>query len=97
VTRLQFCGGIRERISEIVQGNAVQNDAKWIGFLAQRRGRRSEHASAKFALPELDNLKFLAACAFADCARAAAVRAARGRFDRVGTRWACAGEVAIHE
>ena len=47
----------------------------------QLRGRRSEHAPAKFALPQLYNLQLFSARALTDEARTAAVRAACWRFD----------------
>ena len=67
--------------AEVIECYAVENDAKRIRFVPQLRGRRSEYAPAKFALPELDNLQLLAARAFAYEASAAAVRAADGRYD----------------
>ena len=83
VTGFQFGCGLRKGIAEVIERDAVENDAERIRFVAQfcRRGR--EHAPAQLALPQLHDLKLLAAGAFADEARAAAMRAARGRFDGV--------------
>lgn len=83
VTGFQFGGGRGKGIAKVIKRDAVHNDAKRIGFVAQRRRRRSEHAPAKFALPELDDLKLFVARAFANEPRATAVRAVCGRFDGV--------------
>jgi hypothetical protein len=64
-------------IAEIIKRDPVEDHAQRICFVAQRRRCRCEHAAAQFALPQLHDLKLLAARAFADEARAAAVRASR--------------------
>jgi hypothetical protein len=60
--------------------------AERIRFVAQFCRRGCEHTPAQLALPQLHDLKFFAARAFANEARAAAMRTARGRFD--GVRYA---------
>ena len=83
MTGFQFGCGLGKGITEIIEGDAVENDAERIRFVAQCCRRRREHAPAQLALPQLYDLQLFAAGAFADEARAAAVRAARGRFDGV--------------
>src|SRR5665213_2293255 len=83
VARFQVGDGLGKGIAEVVKRDAVENDAKRIGFVPQRRRCGCEHATAQFALPQLHDLKSLAARALADKARAAAVRTARGWFDGV--------------
>jgi hypothetical protein len=79
----QFGRSFGKGIAEVIKRDAVENDAKRISFVPQLRGRWSEHAPAKSALPELDYLKLLTARAFAYEAGATAMRAADGRFDGV--------------
>ena len=83
VTGFQFGYGLGKGITEVIERNAIENDAERIGFVAQFCRRGCEHTPTKLALPELDDLQLLVAGAFADDAGAAAVRAVRGRFDGV--------------
>ena len=86
----ELLGSVGKRVAEIVERDAVEDEAQRIGLVAQRRRRRREHAAAELALPELGDLELLAAGALADEAGAAAMRAALGRFD--GMRNAVSGE-----
>ena len=83
VTGFQFGYSLEKGTTEVIERDAVKNDAQGIGFVAQLCRCGCEHTPAQLALPELDNLKFLAAGALADEACAAAVQAARGWFDGV--------------
>ena len=65
VTRFQFRGRLGQRVAEIVEGDAVENDIERIGLVAQCRRRRGEHARASEALPELHGLPVSAATASA--------------------------------
>lgn len=80
----QFGCGSGKGIAEVIKRNAVQNDAKRIGFVTQRCRCGRKHAPAQLALPQLHDLQLLAPGALADKACAAAIRAAYGRFDGVG-------------
>ena len=98
VAGFQFGCGLGKGIAEVIQRDAVENDAKRIGFVAQFCRSRREHAPAQLALPELHDLKLLAASAFADEARAAAMRTARGWFDGVrNAMGVCRVKAAIRE
>ena len=83
VTGFQFGCGLGKGIAKIIKRDAVENDAQRIRLVTQFCRRGGEYPSTQLALPELHDLKLLAAGAFADEACAAAVRAARGWFDGV--------------
>jgi len=92
VTGFQFGYGLGKGVAEVIERDAVEDDAERIGFVAEFCRCGCEHALAQLALPQLHNLKLLAASAFADDACAAAMWAARGRFDGVrnavgGCKW----------
>ena len=84
VTRFQFRGRLGQRVAEIVEGDAVENDIERIGLVAQCRRRRGEDAVAGQALPELHGFQFLDARALAHQLDAAAVRTALGPLRGVG-------------
>ena len=84
VARFQFRGRLGQRVAEIVEGDAVEDDGERIGLVAQRRRRRGEYARAGGAAPELHRLKFLGARALADQLDAAAMRTALGPLGGVG-------------
>ena len=46
VTRFQFRGRLGQRVAEIVEGDAVENDGERIGLVAKRGRRRRERAPA---------------------------------------------------
>ena len=83
ITGFQFGYDFGKGIAHIIECDAVENDAEWVRLISQGRRCRREHASAQFALPQLDDLKSFTARALADKARAAAVRTPRGWFDGV--------------
>jgi hypothetical protein len=66
VARFQFRGRLGQRVTEIVEGDAVENDGERIGLVAKRRRRRSEDPHAAGAAPELHGLKLLGTRALAD-------------------------------
>ena len=84
VARFQFRGRLGQRVAEIVEGDAVENDGERIGLVAQRRRRRREHAPAGQAFPELHGFQFLGARALAHQLDAAAMRTALGPLGGMG-------------
>ena len=84
VMRFQFRGRFGQRVAEIVEGDAVENDGERIGLVAKRGRRRGEHPRTRGAAPELHRLKLLGARALADQLDAAAMRTAVGPLRGVG-------------
>jgi hypothetical protein len=71
---------------------AIEDDARWIGLIAQCSWRGGKHATAHFALPQLDDFPLFAARPFANKSGAAAIGAAI-RISPCTERAQC-GEVA---
>jgi len=82
--RLQALRGFAERVAQVVERERLQHEADGVGFVAQRGGAGREQALARAAAPELHDLEFFLANAFAGDDVAAAVRALTGRL--VGVR-----------
>src|SRR5258708_38637965 len=79
VPGFDLLNGFAKRVPEIVECHPVQDETEGMGLVAQQRRCGREHATAQLTLPQLNDLKFLASCAFADDGGAAAMRAARRR------------------
>ena len=84
MTRFQFRGRLGQRVAEIVEGDAVENDGERIGLVAKRGRRRRERAPAGPAFPQLHGFQFLGARALADKLHAAAMRTALGPLGGMG-------------
>src|SRR5216684_4436074 len=78
LARLDLVGRRLHCVAEVVERDRVEHDPERIRLVAQRGGRRGEHALARSAAPELNNLDLLAAGSFARYRGAAAMRAALG-------------------
>ena len=78
--RLQTLGGFAERVAQIVERERLEHQADGVGLVAQRGRAGREQALARAAAPELDDLEFFLANAFAADRVTAAVRARAGRL-----------------
>jgi len=82
--RLQTLGSFAERVAQVIEREGLEHHADGVGFVAQSSGARREQPLARGAAPELHNLEFFLANAFAGDDAAAAVGARAGRL--VGVR-----------
>ena len=81
--RLQALGSLAERVAQVIERERLQHQADRVGLVAQSSGARREQALARGAAPELHDLEFFLANAFAGDDAAAAVGARAGRLVRV--------------
>ena len=95
--RFEAPGGLIERVAEVVERERLQHQADGIGLVAQRGRARREGALAGGAAPELDDLEFLLAHAFAADGVAAAVRTLARGLVRVRSRWPAEGESGTYK
>ena len=82
--RLQALGGLVERVAQVIERERLQHQADGIGLVAKRGGAGCEQALAGAAAPELNDLEFFLAHAFAGDDVAAAVGTFAGRLVGVG-------------